>query len=411
MGIYRRGRNWYVDVRDRKGRRIRQRIGPSKRIAEDVERDLKVNIARKRFLGVFETNAIPFSEYASQWLERKKVNVMQSTWRDYQSILNVYALPHFGKTPLSQVTQGDVEEFLDTLGDLSAKRKNNIMVPVKCLFNDARRRKEIQENPAEHVRRFKEEKPFIDPLSFPEIKLFLAHVDPHYAAYFTTAFLTGMRPNEMLALKWVHVDFEMRCITIREGRVQGIEGPPKTISSYRDIDMLDPLFDVLRQHRLTSHKDATHVFTNKHGYPLGVDNLRNKIWYPTLEQAGLRKRTMYQTRHSFASLMLSHGEDPLWVARMLGHTTLDMIFRHYGKFIRNRMRKDGARFLQGFAEAGLGTIPYTVGLAPAMASPLPAGATKALTIFGDDPAENLGHNLVTSCKFVAKKGSRNPATP
>src|SRR3989304_6786371 len=106
MGIYRRGKNGYVEVRDRKGRRIRQRVGPSKKLAEDVERDLKVNIARKRFLGVFETNAIPFSEYASQWLERKKVNVSQSTWRAYQSILNVYVLPHLGKTPPVQGTQG-----------------------------------------------------------------------------------------------------------------------------------------------------------------------------------------------------------------------------------------------------------------------------------------------------------------
>jgi integrase len=40
-----------------------------------------------------------------------------------------------------------------------------------------------------------------------------------------------MRPNEMLALKWLHVDFDMRCVTIREGRVQGIEGLPKTLSS------------------------------------------------------------------------------------------------------------------------------------------------------------------------------------
>jgi integrase len=57
---------------------------------------------------------------------------------------------------------------------------------------------------------------------------------------------------------------------------------------------------------------------------------------------------MYQTRHTFASLMLSSGEDPLWVARMLGHSGLEMIFRHYGKFIRNRTRKDGARFLRGW---------------------------------------------------------------
>ena len=50
---------------------------------------------------------------------------------------------------------------------------------------------------------------------------------------------------------------------------------------------------------------------------------------------------MYQTRHTFASLMLSAGEDPLWVARMLGHTSTEMLYRHYGKYIRNRMRKDG----------------------------------------------------------------------
>ncbi len=49
--------------------------------------------------------------------------------------------------------------------------------------------------------------------------------------------------------------------------------------------------------------------------------------------------------------MLSHGEDPLWVARMLGHTGLNMIFRHYGKFIRNRARKDGGKFLEGLKEA------------------------------------------------------------
>jgi len=38
--------------------------------------------------------------------------------------------------------------------------------------------------------------------------------------------------------------------TGREGRVLGIEGPPKTMSSYRNIDMLDPLFEALRVHRI-----------------------------------------------------------------------------------------------------------------------------------------------------------------
>jgi len=207
----------------------------------------------------------------------------------------------------------------------------------------------------------------------------------------------------MLALKWLHVDFDMRCISIREGRVQGIEGPPKTVSSSRDVDMLDPLRQVLLQHRAVSPLDATYVFRNQHGNPLGVDNLRNKVWYPALKKAGLRMRTMYQTRHTFASLMLSHGEDPLWIARMLGHTTLQMVFQHYGKFIRNRARKDGLRFTQGLAEAGL--VPSVPNLpeGPTVATNSEETA-KRLPAGPEEHSEssmglNVGHTLGTNGQY------------
>jgi integrase len=153
---------------------------------------------------------------------------------------------------------------------------------------------------------------------------------------------------------------------------QGAEGPLKTFSSYRDIDILDPLYEVLRHHRATSPKEAIHVFTNKRGRPLEVNNLRNRVWYRALTKAGLRRRTMYQTRHTFASLMLSHGEDPLWVARTLGHTGPDMIYKHYGKFIRNRVRKDGTRFLEGFTGAKVVPVLGVGPLAVEPPDPLPA---------------------------------------
>jgi integrase len=62
---------------------------------------------------------------------------------------------------------------------------------------------------------------------------------------------------------------------------------------------------------------------------------------------GLRHRNPYQTRHTFASLMLDQDEDPAWVARMLGHTMLRMLYERHGKFIRNRTRHDGEQFPQG----------------------------------------------------------------
>jgi integrase len=416
MGIRKRGKkSWFVDVYDGKGRRIRRTVGTSKAVAVLTEKDLHLKIARGQYLGIFDTNGTPFSEYAMEWLERKKMNVSQSTWRDYKSTLEAHAIPHFGRMPLNQIRRRDVEEFLDKLGALSAKRKNNVMVPVKNIFNDAMRREDLRDNPCQLIRRFKEAKAQIDPFSFPEMKAFLDAVEPHYVAYFTTAFLSGMRPNEMLALKWLHVDFEMRCITIREGRVQGIEGPPKTLSSYRDVDLLEPLRQVLLQHRAVSPQDAVYVFRNQHGNPLGVDNLRNKVWYPALKKAGLRMRTMYQTRHTFASLMLSHGEDPLWIARMLGHTTLQMVFQHYGKFIRNRARKDGLRFTQGLAEAGLVPSVPKLPEGPTV-SAIPEKTAKPLPARPDEHSESSmesedGHKLGTLYKFVAKKGAAETATP
>ena len=61
---------------------------------------------------------------------------------------------------------------------------------------------------------------------------------------------------------------------------------------------------------------------------------------------------MYQTRHSFASNALAAGEPPLWVAAMLGHTTPEMLFSVYARYIPNRTRRDGSALL-----ARMGTTP------------------------------------------------------
>ena len=49
--------------------------------------------------------------------------------------------------------------------------------------------------------------------------------------------------------------------------------------------------------------------------------------------------------------MLDQNEGPAWVARMLGHTMLRMLYERYGKFIRNRTRHDGDRFTRALREA------------------------------------------------------------
>jgi integrase len=344
MGIFKKGRNWFIDVRVNAKRR-RKKVGPSKELALLVLKDLEVKKAKGEFLGIFEERKIRFKDHSDQWLKERRLHLKPSTLRDDLSIFKNYLNPYFGEMLLSKILEADIERFISTLGHLSSKRINNIMVPLKTLFKTAHRRKEIKENPCQFIKKLKEPKPEIFPLSFDEVERFLKKVDRDSFDYFATAFLTGMRPNELIALKWENIDLTLGKISVREGRVHGIESSPKTESSYREIDILPPLKKILFYQKAKTFFMGDYVFTTKDGTPLDVNNLRNRVWYPTLKRAGLRERTMYQTRHTFGTLMLSSGENPNWVAQMMGHASTEMLFNRYAKFIPNLTRNEGSAFL------------------------------------------------------------------
>jgi len=68
------------------------------------------------------------------------------------------------------------------------------------------------------------------------------------------------------------------------------------------------------------------------------------IWKPALKKAGLKPRSLYQTRDTFATLMLDAGELPGWVQKMMGHESLKMILERYYYYIKNYQQDDGSAF-------------------------------------------------------------------
>src|SRR5437867_8579898 len=154
-----------------------------------------------------------------------------------------------------------------------------------------------------------------------------------------------------------YIDRTRGTFRISAGRYRGAEGTPKTASSVRDVDMLPPVHEALRTQlaqqaarRVAAGQgppppEQGYVFTTPSGRCLDINPRRERVWFPTLKRAGLRRRTMYQTRHSFASNALEAGEPPSWVAAMLGHATPEMLFQVYARFIPNRTRRDGAALL------------------------------------------------------------------
>jgi integrase len=299
---------------------------------------------------------IPFAQYAVQWLEENAYSLTPATYRSYRTVIHSHVVPFFKELPLGEITDTHLKRFVAHLQALpgkggrpmASKSINNYLGPVKGMLRQAAEKKLLTYDPTLFVKRLRVPKPDIDPFTPEEIAQFLAHVTPRYRTYFHVAFLTGMRPNEQLALKWANIDFVHRKIGVREGRVGKVEGLPKTEESIRDIDLLEPVCELLRRHRAETWLRTDYVFVNQEGRPIDLNTLRRRIWYPALKRGGIRARTLYQTRHTFATLMLATGENPEWIAKQLGHTSTQMLFQRYAKFIPNVTRRDGAAFLQAY---------------------------------------------------------------
>ena len=64
-------------------------------------------------------------------------------------------------------------------------------------------------------------------------------------------------------------------------------------------------------------------------------------WRPVFENIDIEYRNPYQMRHTFASMMISNGEDILWVSKMLGHTTSAMTLTMYARYVENKDKRRG----------------------------------------------------------------------
>ncbi len=288
-----------------------------------------------------------FGEVAQDWVKIIATEIKSSTLQDYRYTMNRYVLPYFGNTPIGEINHLDIRKFMSGL-TCTNKRKNNILVPMRSVIKMAFLSDIIDRNPMDKIKNLKIEKPDIYPLSMDEVRLFLENVSPRFRNFFIVAFFTGMRFGEMAGLKWKNVDFRLGIIKVRETRVRGEEGRLKTKRSFRDIKMLPPVVEAFRdQMKQTMGKsDVGYVFLNQYRQPLLPFAMNFHVWKPALKKTGLEPRSLYQTRHTFATLMLDAGELPGWVQQMMGHESLQMIHEKYYSHIRNYERDEGSAFME-----------------------------------------------------------------
>lgn len=290
-----------------------------------------------------ETKVVPTVEQFSKVsFEIHKNNRRSFTQDNYKRIYELHIRPYFGNKKIDLIKASQIAMWQNKLLEkLSSKRVKSVRTVFNTFFDDAMRDEIIVKNPFALVKGPKQED-IRDkiPFTVEEIYQILDHISDSMKAFFAIGFFTGMRTGEIIGLKWIDVNFDERIIQVRRSRRQGVESVPKTKNSIRDVEIIDALMPYLINHRERAKDEAVYIFETFKKEPFNTcAKIAEWYWKPTLKALGIKYRNLYQMRHSFASMMISEGEDILWVSSMLGHKDSSMTLEKYARYIKRQDRK------------------------------------------------------------------------
>ena len=297
----------------------------------------------------FENTIVPtVKDMVKQSLLIHKGSRKILTQKHYESGYRNHILPIFGNRKLDTIKPSELAIWQNNLLTTHASKTVAVLRAIfYSMFDDALRDEIISKNPFNIVKApivtvLKE----VNPFTKDNIFKVLNKIDISMRCYFAIGFFTGMRTGEITALRLTDIDLDNKTIYVTKTRNKGIESSPKTKSSYREVDILDVLVPYLKEH-LELYPTNDYMFETRKNNPFNSSYqiARRVHWAELLNDLDFEYRTMYQMRHTFASLMIASGEDILWVSAMLGHKNSSITLSVYAKYTKTTKKQRGTFLL------------------------------------------------------------------
>jgi integrase len=271
----------------------------------------------------------------------KNATLSPSTLAGYKKAINSDRMQEWKDKTLPEATPSALRDWIGSM-KVTAKFTRNLLTPLRSVFEDALNDDLIDFNPFERIaltkllkQNAKASDYEVDPFTAKERDDIIAAARADERPMIQFWFNAGLRPGEMIALKWPKVDTARAKARIDLNQVNGVEKAPKTAAGVRDLDLNAEALDALRAQAPVSKAKGAHVWLNPaSGEPWTTDaQIRKTLWVPLLTRSGVRYRNPYQARHTYASAALTAGANPWYLAEQLGHEDATMVFTVYGKFI------------------------------------------------------------------------------
>ncbi|KTB77190.1 integrase [Pseudomonas syringae ICMP 13102] len=260
-------------------------------------------------------------------------------------------VPALGEHMVVELKRKDVRDWLSTL-EVSNKTLSNIQSCLRSALNDAAEEELIEVNPLAGWTYSRKEAPAkeddVDPFSPEEQQAVLAALNGQARNMMQFALWTGLRTSELVALDWGDIDWLREEVMVSRAMTQAAKGQAevtKTAAGRRAVKLLRPAIEALKAQKAHTFLADAEVFQNPRTLErwTGDGPIRKTMWMPAMKKAGVRYRRPYQTRHTYASMMLSAGEHPMWVAKQMGHTDWTMIARVYGRWMPHASEVAGSK--------------------------------------------------------------------
>lgn len=290
---------------------------------------------------------LTLNEYLDRWLEQAtRIKVRPRTFDDYVKNLRRYIRPVLGHRQLAKIHPLEIQALYNEMlaRGLSPRTVRYAHSILHSALKQAMKWQLLTENPSDRVELPRQKRKEMHAFSQEEARRFMkaANYD-RWRAFFILALTTGMRPGEILALRWKDVDLEKGVVTVNRA-VSWANGQfhfdePKTSRSRRSIPLDKTKTDLISHRRrqvqeflaLGRHLNENDlIFSNELGEPLKIRNLVRHHFKPILRAAGLPGDfRLYDLRHSCATILLGMNTHPKVVSERLGHASTNLTLDTY----------------------------------------------------------------------------------
>jgi integrase len=310
--IYRRGNSWCVGFTVN-GRRVRETVGPNKKIAQKVLSLRMTQVLENRYFPPNrQLGRMPFKDFAQMYLERE--GPLLKSIRTERNRVLAWAR-EFGSRPLGQITREEIEAWRrNKMTKCRPATINRDLSRLRRMFSLAVEWELLEESPMAGIRFLRENNARTRYLSIEECQRLIAScIAPHIRALVTVALHSGMRLGEILNLRWYDLDFASGFILVRDSKN----------GESRHVPMDATLFALFRAYPRRLGTDL--VFCSSSGRRI-VDVRTGFL--NACKRAGLTDLHFHDLRHTFASQFVMAGGGA-WVLReILGHKSLTISLRY-----------------------------------------------------------------------------------